>query len=259
MKQEQLYNQLDEISKVNKIVIEKKYEEDIQEIIEIFNLQYEYFHEHLIVSHLECYLDLDHYSSFLATALRKNMFSFFTAIVSTQMGLVGSARILFRNIFEFLIIGKYAAISKNTEFVDKWEKGKEVSLKYEVFSKVKKPKSEEMKELWKTLCSYTHSTIYTQQTDFDAKNYFNDVKFNLVLLKILLEMNFHLMNTYYINKSLRYYTQESDIYPVNEFNEVSIKEKKKLLKLLFIKTKSKMEKEPRKVIYDYKLKWEIKK
>ncbi len=259
MNKEMKFDYLKSKIKLNSKIILEKYKVDIQEIIEIFNLQYEYFEEHLRVAYLECYFNDDEFTNLLATALRKNMFSFFSAILQTQEGLVGSARIVFRNIFEFLIIGKYAAISKNMEFINKWEKGEEVSLKYEVFSKIRKPDSEEIKKLWKTLCSFTHSTIYAQQVDFDATKYFNDIKFNLVLLKVFLEMNFHLMNSYYINKSLQYYTQVSDIYPVNEFNEIPVKEKKKLLKLLFTKTKLKMERDPRKVIYDYKLKWEIKK
>ena len=258
MTQKPIFNQLNKKAKDNEILIVEKFKEDIQEIIEIFNLQYEYLEEHLRVESLEYYLSMDYYSNMLATAFRKNMFSFYSAFNATQQGLFGSARIVLRNIYEFLLIGKYAAISEDNKFIDKWIEGKDVSLKREVFCKIITPKSEEIKKLWKLLCKYTHSTIYAQQIDFDANGYFNEIKFNLIIMKTLLEMNFHLMNSYYINSSLRYYTQESDIYPVNEFNEIPVKEKKKLLKLLFKKTKSKMEREPRKVIYDYKLKWKIK-
>ncbi len=258
MTQKPIFNQLNKKAKDNKILILEKFKEDIQEIIEIFNLQYDYIEEHLKVASLEYYLSMEYYSNMLATAFRKNMFSFYSAFHSTQQGLFGSARIVLRNIYEFLLIGKYSAISEDNKFIDKWTEGKDVSLQREVFSNIISPKLVEIKELWKLLCKFTHSTIYAQQIDFNANRFFKDIKFNLILLKVLLEMNFHLLNSYYINSSLRYYTQESNIYPVNEFNKIPIKEKKKLLKLLFKKTKSKMEREPRKVIYDYKLKWKIK-
>lgn len=194
------FNKLMEQSKSQTEIISKKYKNDIEEIINIFNLQFEYFYAHLRVACIDPYVQKYESDKMLGIILINNMYSFYSSIILTQKGLAGSAKIIFRNIFESLIIGKYAALSQDTKFIKKWHNGEILSLKSNVFERVLKPyKDSSLAKLWETLCKFTHSTIYSQQM-MEPND--EDIKYNYILIKVLLEMNYHLINSYYINDSL---------------------------------------------------------
>src|SRR5438105_11064335 len=51
----------------------------------------------------------DALTKLLFSAFHKNLFSFFSSLELTRMGLFGSARVLLRQILEWLIVGKFCS------------------------------------------------------------------------------------------------------------------------------------------------------
>lgn len=240
--------------------IDEYYEKGFELIKQIFDKQYFILEQYVWILINEPYAESEEFTSMLGTALIKNMYSFFSAYNLTKQGLVGTARLILRNVLEFLIIGKYISLSKDTNLLDKWKNGKTISLGREVFKNISAPKSKEIERYWDLLCSYTHSSVYSQQLEIAiTEENRKEVYLNMVFLLMLLEMNYHLLNSHYVTKSMRYYAGQIDEYhEMNTGENKIIPTTKKELRELFKMSKSIMEKEPRKVISDYKLTWQIK-
>lgn len=249
------FKYLEENITKNEKYISVNFNNTIEFIKEIFNLQYYLLQNHLLVVAREPYVHEDSFTSLVGTALLKNMYALYSACDLTTKGLVGSARVIMRNIYEFLIIAKYASLSNNKSFISKWKNGDDISIQREIFQKVIHPNSDEMKTFWKLMCQYTHSTVYSQQIDINCKNYIRDVELNFIYLRMLLEMNYHVLNTYFINQSIAYYAKT---YEKNFGDNKGFKSYKDELKQRFKNSRAKMEKEPRKVLFDFKLKWQFK-
>lgn len=244
-------SKFDKLGFENREIIESRYQEEIMLIRKNFDAQMDLMGLYLLVIDNDPYVEQDEYTLMLFSAIYKNFITIYSAIELTLNGLYGSARILFRNIFEFQIIAKATALRQDTDLLKKWQQGEDISLRREVFSKIQKPNSPEIKELWKTLCQFTHGTVYSQQVKLKYEDIKDDVKFNIVCLKILLDMNYHLMNAYAANNSIQYYTEfMSDLQ-----KEDSFKNKKKLIQNQLTELRRNLQPQPKKVIYDYKLKW----
>jgi len=259
MKDYSLFDILDKKINENITYNSTEYKNQLEQIKKMFDIQNYILFECAKIIEIEPYLNEDDFTTLVKTALVKNMYSISSAIRLTIDGLVGSARIIMRNVFEFLLIAKYASISNDSTFITKWENGEEISLSRQIFRNITYPKSDEIKRFWNMLCRYTHGTVYSQQIEIDSKDIKNDIKLNLLFIRMLLEMNYHVLNSHFTNDSISYYT---NFYITNYSGEDSkikvFKLYKDELRTLFKESKSTMEKEPRKVIYDFKLKWELK-
>jgi len=242
------------ISVENRRKIENKHPEDIHIIMNTYNTQMELLQLYLLVLDSDPYVEPDEFSSMIFTAIYKNYISLYSALDLTLQGFYGAARILFRNVYEFLIISKAVAIRKDIGLLEKWKNGDDISLRKEVFSRVKKPKSLEMQNLWKTLCEFTHGTIYSQQVKLEYNEIKNEVKFNFVCMKMLLDMNYHVLNSYAANSSIQYYAKfMSDLHETD-----TLKNKKKEIRTQISSIRKTLLKEPKRVILDFISKWEFK-
>ncbi len=236
----------------NKKIIEVEHSEEIELAKNMFNSQYQLLLEyscvlnsHIMISQKNVETDL------LMTALLKNMDVFYTSIDLNIRGLYGGARTLLRYIFEYQLIAKYCAISRDAQLLSRWENGSNISMQRDVFNKIDYPNVYEFKELWRLLCKFTHATIYSQQKYLDYKDNKLEVSSNFTFLKILLELNYHLLNSYFITSSMKFY--------VNHYGNPEIsKELRRIMKDLIKHSKKDMEEASKKLIYNYKLKWRIK-
>lgn len=224
----------------------------------ILDYQYQLFNEHISLAANCTFIDTGKYGKLLATTLHKNLFSFNAAIGLTEEGMFGSARLIFRNIYEYLVLSKYVCLKDDIKLYRKWENGDNISLKRAIFSNIKDPRSKALNLFWQSLCQLTHSTIYSQQVniEYDDDNKVN-IELNLVYLRILLDMNYHLMNTYYFTSSMKYHLDRID-REESIFEVGMLKLTKGELKELLIKSRAELKEEPRKIIYDYKRKWQFK-
>ncbi|RAT97856.1 hypothetical protein [Brevibacillus sp. Leaf182] len=240
--------QIDKKINTNLTEIQKNFSNEITVFETMFNIEY-----FIAIKHgafLGRFVDEEEHTGLMWTAFGKNMISFYSAFDLTKRGLVGSARMLLRHILEFLIIAKFISISKNSILINKWHKGEDIWMNKDVFSKIK-TKSPEIEDFWKLLCQYAHGTIYSQQIELGWKENEREIRLNFIFLSMLMEMNYHLLNSHIINRSLEYYVSQFDEREEMVFYKNKIKE-------VFSHSKRSMLPEPKKVIRDYKMKWILK-
>lgn len=192
------------------------------------------------------------YEGLAWTAYFKNMHTLYTIIELMKKGLVGSLRILLRYVYEFLVIGKYTVISKNHRLAEMWEAGDEVRMERDVFKKIRYPRSESLKHLWKNLCRLAHGTIFSQQGSLDIKDIRNELSFDFIVVAMLLEMNYHYLNTHLITSKLRYYVS---YYNAEEFKKMK-KQRKKAKQIMKV-LRTYMKPEAKSAVYDYKRTWQV--
>lgn len=238
----------------NKDKVENAMDYETSQINQSLNTQFELCMLYLKVRKNDPYVVEENYTSMLFTAVFKNYISISSAFDLTLQGLYGSARILLRSAFEFLIIAKTIAIRNDNQLLNKWNDGENISLKTEVFGNIISPNSTEIKQFWKALCKYTHATINSQQILFEYEKIENDIKINLVLIKMLLVMNYHVLNTYAANRSIQYYTK----FAVDTAGDGLFDSYKREIRQQIDEMRKTLLKDPKRVVFDFSLKWVFK-
>jgi hypothetical protein len=233
----------------NKIEREFKYycgtTKYIFDALNFLQMKYSAFYEHFN-------LENDRpYDSLLWTAFIKNSYSLYAAFDLTEKGLYGSARIILRYIFEFLIVSKYVAVSNDIELYERWNQGETIWMSKDVLKKISKPDMNEIRRLWETLCGFAHTSIQSQQSGIKYEDVNkDDIELNYVFIWMLMEMSYHLLNRHILNSRLRYYLNEyGDSYEITCIQDY--------IREAFKYTKKKMSKESRSIIRNYKSNWTI--
>ena len=219
----------------------------MDEIILNINLQFDLLNCYTKTLTYDPYAQGENYTIMILSAIYKNLLSFCSALELTRRGECGSARMIFRNIYENLVISKYISIQKDNILLNKWENGEDILINKEIFRKIKKPDSKELKEFWNSLCAYVHGTVYSQQVDLEFNNLKNDFNLNFVFIKILLCMNYHVMNSYALTRNLKYYTKTTLDYLEDGLYQKKITKMREEIK----KIKKGLLKDPQKIIYDF--------
>lgn len=191
----------------NNEMCDQEFAWDIHLIELNLNMQYDIFSHYFITLIKDPYAHGEKYTEMIFSAIFKNLLSLISALDLTRKGQCGSARMIFRNVYENLIISKYIALQKDYVLLKKWEDGEDISIAKEIFRKIKYPNSEELKEFWKILCCYIHGTVYSQSIYMKFDQLKEDMDLNFVFIQMLLCMNYHVMNSYALNQSLKYYTK----------------------------------------------------
>lgn len=245
------YTQFKKIAKGNYKEITHTYKDVIVRVEKLYNIQYQIalFHYMFISNGFTSrYI----YEGLAWTAYFKNMNTMYSIIELMKQGMIGSSRILLRYVYEFLVIGKYTVISKNHILAERWEDGEEIRMERDIFRNIQYPKSEYLKRLWKNLCKLAHGTVYSQQESFDINDIRQELSYDFIVVAMLLEMNYHYLNSYLVTPKLRYYVQ---LYNKVGYKKM-IRERQKAKQIMkFFRTY--MKPEAKSAIRDYKLTWQI--
>lgn len=184
---------------------------------------------------------------FISSICFKNLMTIISSLKLIEMGFFGSANILFRNIYENLIIGKYVGLSKDYDFYNNWNNGKQISLKKDIFSKLIDTPSNEILEFWDILNKYNHATTYSAEFVLEL----NDSAFSncISILETLLIMNYHLLNNF-VSKNNNYY--------LNYYCSDYYKDLKDKIKKISSFSKKNIDSRLKKVINEYIHNWLLK-
>lgn len=185
------------------------------------------------------------------SAFHKNMFAFYSALRLVRMGFYGAARMNMRHIFEALLIAKYCSVSHSVDIYERWKEGDMVYLSKGVLRKIASPDTSAFNEFWGLLSDFTHATVYAQQVSLNIRNIKNDIDVSFIFLRMLLDCQYHLLNTHLITPSMEYYTKRyrKHGYMVPEL-------RKKMRNLLINSNKSLIDR-PKEIIRNYKAEWKI--
>lgn len=195
---------------------------------------------------------LDYTHEVVAAMVLKSLLGIYTSWFLTKQGFVGSARMIFRQTAEYLIIAKAILVSDNLDLAREWDKGNHIELNKMIFRKLEYPEKEEtirFQNFWDALCKYTHATIYAQQGDFKIEDMDMDIQANFVYSIMLLNMSYNLLNSYYANESTKYYAKHYS-YLTNE-------DRKRIIETIRL-SKEFLTLEARRVIRIFNLKWKYK-
>lgn len=190
----EIYNNLNSISaqiiRVNQSMF-LKFESIVNQEMEIINFNFAILD----------YKNND-FSEIILSLCYKNLISILSAIELIKGGFLGSAKIIFRNIYESLVFGKYIGITQDEKLYNKWKNGEHISINQNIFKKLLIPPSKESIEFWDTLNKYTHSTIYSQ--NFMLEMDVGEIANCNSIMTTLIAMNYHLLNSF-VSKYYDYY------------------------------------------------------
>ena len=194
---------------------------------------------------------------FLFRTFHDNLLFTFSALELNRKGLHGAASNLIRHIFEALIIAKYCDIATDFKILDKWSGNDPIFLTRDVLRKIKSPDPAPLKELWIILCNYSHPTKNSGQAwiDLEDDEFNRGIFINLIFLNMLLECNYHLLNTHMIDDRMEY---EAKLY-IPQFNnqKYEIPHLRKQAHTIFKESRVYFGKESKRFIQTYKRKWEL--
>lgn len=184
------------------------------------------------------------FAEIMCSLCYKNLISIFSSIKLLKDGFLGTAKIIFRNVYESLLTGKLIGITNDYKYYEKWKTGEQFSMKKDIFSKLINEPSKEILEFWDILNKYNHSTIYAQ--DFELEINKNEIENCNVFIFALLDMNFHLLNSF-VSKYYNYY--------LNYYFKGSYTQRKKDLNSNLSIVRKTIDKRCKKVISEYKAEW----
>ena len=245
----QLYNKEDALDSFNDNLnklssqIKQKYEKIFLYNNYHINYQLEIISLNFIIKNYR----INDIEQFIFSICFKNLMTIISSLKLIEMGFFGSANILFRNVYENLIIGKYVGLTKNYGFYINWNEGKQVSLKKDIFSKFKDTPSNEILEFWDILNKYNHATAYSAEfvLELDEANFSNCIS----ILETLLIMNYHLLNNF-VSKGNNYY--------LNYYFSDYYKDIKNKIKKIISFNKKNIDSRLNKVINEYIHNWVLK-
>ncbi|WP_290771531.1 hypothetical protein [Anaerofustis sp.] len=151
----------------------------------------------------------------------KSMNNLLSVIKMTTEGNIGSSRIIMRNIFEFLVIGKYALLYDDIQIRDKWDKIEYINIDRIIFNNTIYPNNKNKKaflDFWATLCKFTHATRASGQISYDYKDITGDVKLNFTLILMFLYLIYSYLNKYLATPYIKEYIKNLSSMRGNESN-----------------------------------------
>lgn len=144
----------------------------------------------------------------VTSTIFKSLHNLYGIMDLTASGQFGAARIIMRNVFEYLVIGKYALLSNDSAALSKWENNQHINVDRYVLKYIRNcddKRRKEFKEFWADLCSFSHATRSSgQPTYVYDESYHDAIHLNYSLIQILYLMLYHFVRKYLYNK---YYSQ----------------------------------------------------
>ncbi len=228
-------------------------ETELRLIEKLFNIEYEIANQYVwIMLNAPHIFMMPSKVDILLAAFHKNLLAMYSSLSLTKGGFYGSARIIFRHIFEYLMIAKFSSLSEDEKIYESWKNKEAIYFANGVLKKIKTPDNEIFKIFWNRLNEISHASRTSLQLHIDWDSDKEQIESNLVVLQIFLECNYHLLNTHVITDSMKW---NLNFYFSERYEKV--KELKKDINELFAISRKMICKQERKIIHNYKKKWNI--
>jgi len=237
--------------KSNKKIISERYARDCSLVDAALDLQYNVACEFFYLIDHDPYAEISEANHVLRPCFQNNLVALLSAKINTEMGLYSIARPTLRMIFESLMISKFCSANHESETYDKWIDGKVVYFTNGVIKKIKKPNSGQFSEFWSLISEFTHSSIYAMQPDTCIERVNNEIDLNFLLIHMLSECNYHLLNSHLFTPSLKYYQSRSR-------GAEKLQPWRKELTAIYSELKKQYNKPAKQFIRDFKSTWEVK-
>ncbi len=247
----QTYNEFLSAQKSTYEYLSDNFMKDIQLFKSFFDLQESLFYNHLPrTSNL---YQFQKYEQIVVQSYVKSSHLIFTSHELILRGDYGTARILMRQIFEYLILGKYVQITKDDDIAKKLLAARQFNVYDKIIRLLNKPNKKNLFEFWKLLSNQTHASTKSFQIGINYELNFAEILATYRINLIFLCCKNSLLKNNFINNQLRYYSEEFGFKKEeNQIIKSQLREtEKEIMKLL-----SKLGTD---LINDYRSQWEFKK
>lgn len=246
------FDEFKSTEKKNTEVLNEVYEKEIKIFKGFFDVQLKLFQNH-IHGFLDPYYSMEEYERIVMQSFFKTNHLLYTSLNLITKGNFGSANILLRQIFEFLIVGKYMCIVKNEKISEKWLNEGQFDIYDKVIRLMDKPDKKSFRVFWIMICKLAHATTVSHQVGLKAPSNSSQIYGSLVLVLLLQRLNYHLLSSCLINRKLIY---RSEFYGGFKDENSSLKIKARSLKSEVFNLLSP---EGCQLVKDYESKWSFKK
>lgn len=219
----QTYDELNTILKHNEAIVKKQLENQIRHFVSLYDIQQKLIKNHSF-GFVDPYYGMTTVKQVLLQSYFKNSDLFLASSNLILQGHYGAARIIMRQIFEFLLIGKYCFLTKKEGFTNRWLAGKQIDVYGEIIKKLIKPDKKEFHDFWIMICKFTHATTFSNQASFNYEENKLEIRASYYILLILLCCNYHLLSRCVIDYKLIY---RSNVYGDHKLDNTNLKVKAK--------------------------------
>lgn len=233
--------------------ISKKFEKDISSlnayIDSTFELIRQYYTALMCDGHQE--IELLAYDSIFS-----NLEYLSIAVFLNSRGQFAQTRALFRNVYETLVIVKYMMITENDEFTEKYKNDREIKLKADIYKNVSMNNNDKriLETFYQHLCSFAHFSFYSNSLTGSDDDRMNEVNANFELCRILLCLNYHVLNSYcFLGK----YKAKIDRWVIPLENDISTKEKRQICHNINKSTRKDLTAAGKNIVLAFSKKWKL--
>jgi len=200
------------------------------------------------------------HSDIVLSTLYKGMENLASVIELTVSGNVGSARIIIRNIFEFLVMGKYMLLYDDQNIREKWDNVEYINIDRGIFNRTIYPNNSNKSAFvnwWAVLCQYSHATRALGQVSHDYNEIKTDIRLNFTYILMIFIMLCTFMNQFLATPYFKNYIKDlARANPKQEHLVNTVKFQEFLSKSIKI-VKSTLTKECKQIINYYAAAWRV--
>lgn len=178
----------------------------------------------------------------------------------TISGHIGAARIVMRNVFEYLVIGKYLQLFSDEGAVEKWDNIEYINIDRRIFQRTIYPDNQNKGAFlrwWKLLCQYSHATRTSGQISFLFEEIKSEIHVNFSFMFVLCSMLHHFMSNFLANDYFRNYIDSLPKHDTKEAPNQSLNQCTQELKTLIKTIKSLLSKECKQILSYYIAAWRL--
>lgn len=226
--------------------------DDIEKFQHFFDLQQELFYNHL-PGVFDTNYNLEEYERIVIQSYLKTTHLIFSVHQLILHGDYGTSRILMRQVFEYLILGKYIQTKKDIGIAEKWLDDRQFDVYNKIIRLLEEPDKKNFHEFWKMLSNQAHAGTSSFQIVIDAELTYQEIVATYRMNLIFLYCKNILLNGSFINDKLKYRSEKHGLLK-DKNNEIKIQLKEVEKEILELFTESGVS-----IINDYKAKWKFKK
>ena len=246
-----------EYMKNDQDVISRKSNVDFEELIDkihvILNLEEDMLAAYNAIANVEG-RKLMNITQMSIAIIYKNLDYIYATTKLTKSGQYAASRVIFRNIYESLVILKYVSLSDDKQLLEQWIDGEEINVGRKIFIKINSPKSEALEIFWADLCRFCHSTSYSYQEGYDYSVIKDELEVNYVIILVLLYMNYHVLNRYVFSDRMKAMADRTIVIT----GELSLKKRRELLRDILKECKKIVSPETQRILIDFSKVWKFK-
>lgn len=189
---------VDEELKNNKEKMNIREKKKLQVLRNLINIEYSIFEISIadfmfgMTTEEDAYLSMEY----------KMLVSLYTCLKLNEVSLYGEAKMIYRNIYETLIVLKGIRVKKSRKLFEQWYNlNKNISIQDKILNPIKKPDNSNLKQFYKYLCTYCHSNPVMGQMINEDDHKCGELKESIIMLEILILMNYFFLINFVTTKS----------------------------------------------------------